>query len=238
MPEVSLLGVSFTARWRPGVFGFARWKPVQWSLWLVASLAWPSSTCNLVGPSESPRRPAFACARHAYAVAKPFHRADVPKAAPHPLARLSCRTLDPMSEMPVSVEPEGDECETRCSCCGRPVYWGHGWLMSDGRSLAAFWYQWSEGHQGRFCLAVARFNDEERLIPGVVCMSAEIRDEALRYGVSEPEQAPWPDFGAFGAVATREHALHDREWVFALVDAITTNDRRLSSRILASRLHS
>jgi len=143
-----------------------------------------------------------------------------------------------MSELPVSVEPEGEEYATACSCCGRPIYWGHGWLMSEGKSLAAFWYQWSEGHVGRFCLGVARFDGQDRLIPGVVCISAEIRDEALHYGVYEREQAPWPDFGAFGAVAEREHALHDKESLFALVDAITANDPRLSSRILASGLHS
>ena len=110
--------------------------------------------------------------------------------------------------------------------------------MSEGRSLAAFWYQWSEGHQGRFRLAVARFNEEDVLIPGVVCMAAVIKEDALHYGVCEANEAPWPDFGAFGPVAEREHALDDKDWLFTLVDAITENDPRLSSRILANGLHS
>jgi hypothetical protein len=153
-------------------------------------------------------------------------------------SRRLCRTLDLMSDIPVSVEPEGEEYATRCSCCGRPIHWGHGWLMSEGRSLAAFWYQWAEGHQGKFSLAIARFDDRECLIPGVVCMSAEIRDDALHYGVYESNEAPWPSFGKFGAIAEREHALRDKAWLFSLVDAITANDRRLSTRILASGLHS
>lgn len=140
-----------------------------------------------------------------------------------------------MPDIPCAVEPEG-EYEFFCACCNRPVYDGHGWLMSGKRSLAAFWYQWPEGHEGKFVLAIARFDDAEHLIPGVAFVSAEIKDEALRYSVCEPEQSPWADFGPFGAVATRESALQDRDWLFSLVDAITANDPRLSSRILASGL--
>jgi hypothetical protein len=139
-----------------------------------------------------------------------------------------------MQEIPVSIEPEGEEFFTSCVCCGRPIYWGHGWLMSEGHSLAAFWYQWSEGHQGRFSLAIARFDDEDCLVPGVVCVSARIEDRALKYGVLEPDAAPWPNFGAFGGIAERAVALSDSQRVFSLVDAITENDRRLSTRIRAS----
>ena len=108
--------------------------------------------------------------------------------------------------------------------------------MAEGRSLAAFWYQWSEGHQGRFSLAIARFDDEDCLVPGVVCVSARIEAQALVYSVLEPQAAPWPNFGAFGAIADRESALEDRQTVFALIDAITANDSRLSTRILANGL--
>lgn len=143
-----------------------------------------------------------------------------------------------MSDIPVNVEPEG-EFETPCSCCGRPIFWGHGWLMSDGKSLAAFWYRWSEGHLGRLDLAIARFDENEHLIPGVASISAEIRDEALHYGVNEPEQLSWPDFfESFGGLVARNDALRYRAWLFTLVDAIAANDQRLSSRILASGLRS
>ena len=140
-----------------------------------------------------------------------------------------------MLEIPISVVPEGEEYVTYCSCCGRPIYWGHGWLMSERKSLAAFWYQWSEGHQGRFSLAIARFDDEE-MVPGVVCMSAQIENESLNYGVCEPDQASWRDFGSFETITSREHALLHNEWLFTLVDAITANDPRLSTRILAASL--
>ena len=141
-----------------------------------------------------------------------------------------------MKDLPISIEPEGEESSNLCSCCSRPIYWGHGWLISEGQSLAAFWYQWSEGHQGRFSLAIARFDDEEFLVPGVVCVSARIEAQALIYAVLEPEAAPWSNFGAFGAVADRESALEDGKRVFALVDAISANDRRLSARILTAGL--
>jgi hypothetical protein len=144
-----------------------------------------------------------------------------------------------MSEIPVNVEPEGEGFETSCSCCDRPIHWGHGWLMSEGRSLAAFWFQWPEGHQGRFSLAVARFTHDEQLIPGVISISAEIRDGALRYGIDDINQGLWPDFfDSFGGLAGRDGGLRDKQLLFALVDAITENDRRLSSRILAVGLHS
>ena len=108
--------------------------------------------------------------------------------------------------------------------------------MSGTKSLSAFWYQWSEGHDGRFALAVARFDDEDCLVPGVVCVTARIEDEALQYGVLEPDSCPWPNFGAFGFISIREEALLDRQRVFALIDAIAENENRLSSRILASGL--
>jgi hypothetical protein len=141
-----------------------------------------------------------------------------------------------MEDAPVTVEPEGEEFATSCACCGRPIYWGHGWLMSENHSLAAFWYQWSEGHQGRFSLAIARFDDQEVLVPGVVCVQAQIEDQALKYSVLEPSTVPWSTFGAFGAIAERAVGMEDKERVFSLVDAIAANEGRLSTRILASGL--
>jgi hypothetical protein len=142
-----------------------------------------------------------------------------------------------MQKIPVSVEPEGEEYSTQCSCCGRPVHWGHGWLMSESRPLAAFWYQWPEGHEGRFNLAIARFSDEEFLVPGVVCVAARVEGDALVYSILERDECSWSDFGKFGEIATREQGLLDRQNVFRLVDAIAANERRISSRILGSGLH-
>lgn len=109
--------------------------------------------------------------------------------------------------------------------------------MSASRSLAAFWYQWSEGHEVRFNLAVARFNDEEFLVPGVVCVAARIEGDALAYSILERDECSWSDFGKFGEIATREEVLLDRKNVFGLVDAIAANERRISSRILGSGIH-
>jgi hypothetical protein len=133
--------------------------------------------------------------------------------------------------------PDGDEYETKCTCCGRPIYWGYGWLESGRAPLAAYWYQWSEGHEGRFCLAIARFDEEEHLVPGVVCVRAWVHSNSIHYSVLEPPDAPWSDFGKFGAAAGREEALTDKSRVFELVDAIAANEKRISSRIDSSGLH-
>lgn len=143
-----------------------------------------------------------------------------------------------MQDVPISIEPEGEEFSTLCSCCARPIYWGHGWLMSEAKSEAAFWYQWSEGHQGQFILAIARFDNEDCLVPGVVAVSARIENQTVMYSILRPEHSPWQDLGAFGAIASRESALEDRQRIFSLVDAITANDSRLSGRILQSGLQS
>ena len=137
-------------------------------------------------------------------------------------------------EIPVAAEPEGEEFDTSCGCCGRPIYHGHGWLTSEGRSLAAYWYQWSEGHEGRFFLAIARFDDEDCLIPGVATFSGSIAEGETRYSTVDPPDAPWDPLltKSFGPMLTRDLALAHRGEFFAFVDAITANDQRLSSRIL------
>jgi hypothetical protein len=141
-----------------------------------------------------------------------------------------------MSSIEVSTTPEGTEFETLCPCCGRPIYWGHGWLDSPNGALAAYWYQWSEGHQGRFVVAVARFAGDETLIPGITSVSACIENEAIQYSVLEPGATTWPDLSRFGPLLSREAALQHKSKIFALVDAITANDQRISSRILGSGL--
>jgi hypothetical protein len=141
-----------------------------------------------------------------------------------------------MPTISVSVAPEGDEDESACSCCGRPIYWGFGWLESEGRSLAAYWYQWSEGHEARFRLAIARFDERENLVPGVACVGGHIENEAICYSILEANESPWADFGRFGAASPRSAALEDKQHIFELVDAIAANEKRISSRILGCGL--
>lgn len=140
-----------------------------------------------------------------------------------------------MSTIAVRATPEGAEFETHCSCCGRPIYWGQGWLESPPATLATYWYQWSEGHQGRFMLALARFDSEEVLIPGVVSVSACIEADAIQYSILEPSGAHWPDLSRFGSLLGRDAALQHKAEIFVLIDAITANDQRISTRILGSR---
>ena len=141
-----------------------------------------------------------------------------------------------MSDISVSASPEGEEFETLCNCCGRPIYWGHGWLDSEMGALAAYWYQWSEGHQGRFALAVARFDEKEHLIPGVVSVSAWIENEALNFSIIEPSETSWMNLERFGPLLSRAKGLDSKNEVFEIVDAIVANEQRISNRILSSRL--
>jgi hypothetical protein len=141
-----------------------------------------------------------------------------------------------MINIPVTTSPEGEEFETHCTCCGRPIFWGHGWLDSEKGALAAYWYQWSEGHQGRFALAVARFDDNEHLIPGVVSVTGRIENEAINYSIVEPYEAYWTNLERFGPMLNREVALTCKTQIFEIVDAIVANDQRISSRILSCGL--
>jgi hypothetical protein len=138
----------------------------------------------------------------------------------------------------VKADPDGEEYETQCACCGRPIYWGYGWLSSGETSLAAYWYQWSEGHQGRFCLAVARFDEDDCLIPGVACVSGRLQSGSIHYSILNPEDSPWESFGSFGPPADRATALEEKGEIFSLIDLITANENRISSRIIASGLQS
>ena len=137
------------------------------------------------------------------------------------------------------AEPEGDEIETSCTCCGRSIFWGHGWLTSEDKSLAAYWYSWSTGHAGRFVLKLALFDEQDVLVPGVVSIAAHIDQQAIHYSVVEPEEAIWSglDFTGFGPALSRAEALGHQKHLFAVVDAISARERRLSSRILSEAQH-
>ena len=132
------------------------------------------------------------------------------------------------------AEPEGDEIESSCSCCGSPILWGHGWLTSEEKSLAAYWYKWPKGHPGHFELKLALFEEQDACVPGLASVVAHIDNQEIRYTVLEPEEAIWSglDLTRFGPALSRAQALEHREHLFSVVDAIAAREARLASRIL------
>jgi len=140
----------------------------------------------------------------------------------------------------VRVIPDGEEHESACSCCGRPIYSGYGELHTDTAALADYWYRWAEGHEGRFTLAVAIRDESGEPVEdgGVFVISGRVDPESIVYSVLEPDDSPFGDFGAYGRVIDRETALANAGAtnLFNLVDAISENERRLSSRILSCGL--
>jgi hypothetical protein len=145
-----------------------------------------------------------------------------------------------LSEISVTAVPFGDETTEPCPCCQRPVHEGAGDLQSRARTIAVYWYRWPEGHEGRFTLAVGRISARGDPIPGVLVVLASVGAEQITYTVLDPEDSPWSEFGSFGCALTRSEALSEdnRNTLFALVDAIAANERRISSRILSSGLTS
>ena len=143
-----------------------------------------------------------------------------------------------MATVNVSAVPDGEEHTTSCSCCGRPVYEGCGELQSDTALVADYWYRWSEGHEGRFTLAVSGCGDSGERMGGVAVVSGRVTDTDVIYSVLEPEDSPWTDFGEFGQVLTRDEALHGplSSNLFNVVDAVVANESRISSRILSCGL--
>jgi hypothetical protein len=133
------------------------------------------------------------------------------------------------------AEPEGEEIESSCSCCGRSIFWGHGWLTSEDKSIAAYWYNWPTGHPGHFVLKLALFDEKDSLVPGVASVAAHIDEQDIHYSVLEPEEAIWSglDLTRFGPALSRAQALAHQEHLFAVVDAIAARETRLASRILS-----
>ena len=139
-----------------------------------------------------------------------------------------------MPDICVTAVPLGEETSESCRCCGRPIYAGAGDLTSEEGPLAAYWYRWSEGHQGRFILAVGRIGENGEPVPGVLVVKGGLADGNISYSVLGPDDSPWECFSAFGPPLTRDAAFSaaDRTWWFRLVDAIAANERRISNRIL------
>jgi hypothetical protein len=143
-----------------------------------------------------------------------------------------------MTEIDVSAIPDGEEQTASCSCCGRPVYEGSGTLQTESVAFADYWYRWSEGHEGRFTLAISPCSEFGDPIGSVAVVSGRVTDTDIVYSVLEPGDSPWTDFGTFGAILTRDAALNGEHShnLFNIVDAVAANERRISSRILASGL--
>lgn len=145
-----------------------------------------------------------------------------------------------METVDVVVVPEGEEHLSSCSCCGRPIYSGCGELEAEGTTIADYWYRWSEGHQGRFNLAIAFRDSKGEPVEdgGVVAIAVRIDSGNIIYTVQEPEEAPWSDFGAYGRVMSRALALREAQAtnLFNIAGAVSANERRISTRVLGSGL--
>ncbi len=145
-----------------------------------------------------------------------------------------------MTDTIVTAEATAAEIEAACSCCGRPIYEGAGELQSNGTAVASYWYRWSEGHEGRFTLAIGRRGPGGVSKAGVAVVAARIEGDSLIYRVLDPDDSPWKHFSDFGPPLTRDQALADelRGRVFELVDLIAAREARISDRILSSGLAS
>jgi hypothetical protein len=132
-----------------------------------------------------------------------------------------------------TTESVGTESEGTCQCCGRLTFEGIGVLSTDGIDVARYWYRWSEGHEGRFALAIA--TDDPAVPAGVGVVRAQIRDGSLIYTVLDPDDSPWVSFGEFDPHLTRKDVLTPdcQRIFFELVDLIVAREPRLASRILA-----
>ena len=130
---------------------------------------------------------------------------------------------------------EDAEQSSACSCCGSLNHRGSGDLHSQTKVLADYWYEWPDGHEGQFSLAICTRDDEGEPVEGagVVVLRASITAQELSYTVVDGEQSPWRDFGAYGQVISRPSFLggSSSARVFELVDAVVAREHRLAERI-------
>ena len=69
------------------------------------------------------------------------------------------------------------------------MFWGHGWLTMESEAVAAYWYNWSAGHPGRFVVKLALFEEDETLFPGVISIAAHVDLNSIQYSILHPEEA-------------------------------------------------
>ena len=88
------------------------------------------------------------------------------------------------------------------------MYSGSGVIERLAVSVGAYWYQWSDGHEGRFVLAVA-WGMEGPHGERVVVLQGRASPDGRRYGILEPAESPW-DLSDIGPMLTRAEALLTR----------------------------
>jgi hypothetical protein len=132
------------------------------------------------------------------------------------------------------TEAFGEETESTCACCGRPVYEGQGVLASESAELAEYGYRWADGHESRYTLGICPLDEAGNLHIGLAVISARSDGESLIYTVLDPEDSPWGDSEEMGAVLSRKQLLEERviPKLFELVDAIASREPRIYSRII------
>ncbi len=132
-----------------------------------------------------------------------------------------------------------EEEKSSCVCCGRDIFEAEGILNSEHGELAYYAYQWSDGHQAKFKLGICALNDNSEIIPGLAAVSCHFNGESLIYSILEPEDSPWGDSEALGAVFSRKEILEENRIpnIFPIVDAIAANDKRISRKILSETKH-
>lgn len=139
----------------------------------------------------------------------------------------------------LTTEPVGHESTEPCTCCGRSIFEGAGWLLRGDKEIANYSYRWSDGHEVAFSLAVAGTN-AEHMRDGFVVVSCRQQDTDLSFSVCEPKDAPWGETQHLGSVLTREQALDPQGLypdLWSLVDSITELEPRLADRIRSTSKH-
>lgn len=129
-----------------------------------------------------------------------------------------------------TVVPDGEEKVGACTCCARPMYSGCGGIVVDGEEIAGYWYRWSEGHEGRFVIAIAWEENE-----GYVATAwGDATSEGISYGIQEIADSPWGEMSDYGRHLSRPELLESiglRTTFFELVDILAANEPNLSLRI-------
>lgn len=139
-----------------------------------------------------------------------------------------------MSDIRVWIDEITEEEKSSCCCCGRDMFEAEGILNSEHGEIAYYAYQWTDGHQSRFKLGICALNENSEITPGLAAVSCHFNGESLIYSILEPEDSPWGDSEALGAVLSRKDVLEEKKIpnIFSIVDAIAANDKRISSKIL------
>jgi len=130
----------------------------------------------------------------------------------------------------IGAIPDDEEVMKSCPCCGKPVFSACGGLQIDGEEIAGYWYRWSEGHEGRFEIALA-WGDEE----GYVATAwGRASLEGIQYGINEVADSPWGDMSDYGRHLGRAELLildAAKARFFEFADLIAAHEPNLSKRI-------